>query len=91
MSWLDGYDDAGPPWQATITVTVWQCLRCGHQWLPQQAVSLGFNGKDLPRLAPPVKCAGCGSHLWNKVRNAGIEKDLLRAAEIAVAGRRRGR
>lgn len=33
-------------------VTLAKCLRCGFEW--------------LPRTANPVKCAGCGTPLWNQ-------------------------
>ena len=32
-------------------VTLAKCLRCGFEW--------------MPRSAHPVKCAGCGTPLWN--------------------------
>lgn len=35
-------------------VTLAKCLRCGFEW--------------MPRAANPVKCAGCGTPLWNVPR-----------------------
>ena len=41
----------------TVTLSLWQCTRCGHEWKPRQK-------------APPKVCpnGACKSPYWNKPR-----------------------
>jgi len=51
----------------TVTLTFWQCTRCGHEWLPRQ--------KAPPKVCPNPKCK---SPYWDRPRQKRRAKRAAR-------------
>lgn len=55
-------------------ITVFQCDRCGHEWIPRNALDKG----DSPL---PVVCGKCKSPYWNRPRKTAKPTGRKRASK----------
>jgi len=54
-----------------MVVNAFECLRCGHKWIPRVELSqLEGELKDKPRICPK-----CKSAYWDLEKKNGVKKD----------------